>query len=55
MAWILVSRVLFALCGGLIVGIFVVLVLFLLIVDKDYRKSLFASELDKRKLLGGNG
>jgi hypothetical protein len=55
MVWMLVLRVLCALCGGLIVGTFVVLVLFLIIVDREYRRSLFVSELDKQKLLGGSG
>jgi hypothetical protein len=26
-----------------------------MLVDKDYRNSLFVSDLDKQKLLGGNG
>jgi len=55
MVGMLALRVLFVLCLGLIVVICVGQVLFLLIVDKDYRRSLFMSESDKQKLLGGNG
>lgn len=55
MVAILVLRVLCGLCGGLIVATCVALVLCLVIVDADYRRSLFASEFDKQKLLGGNG
>lgn len=55
MAGILALRVLLALLAGLIVATFVVLVLCRIAVDRDYRKSLFVSESDKQKLLGGNG
>jgi hypothetical protein len=51
----LVLRVLLALLAGLTAGICVVLVLCQMLVAKDYRNSLFASESDKRKLLDGNG
>jgi hypothetical protein len=52
---ILALRVLLALLAGLIAATFVVLASCLMLVDRDYRKSLFVSELDKQKLLGGNG
>lgn len=55
LAAILVSRALLALLAGLIAATFVVLASCLMLVDRDYRKSLFVSELDKQKLLGGNG
>jgi uncharacterized membrane protein YfcA len=55
MAGILVLRVLSAPLAGLIVVIYVVLVLFQMLGDKEYRKNLFASESDRRKLLDGNG
>lgn len=55
MAGILALRVLLALLAGLIVATFVVLVLCRIAVDRDYRRSLFVSESDKQKLLGGNG
>jgi hypothetical protein len=52
---ILALRVLLVPLAGLTAGICVVLVLFRMLVDKDYRKSSFMSELDKQKLLDGNG
>jgi hypothetical protein len=55
MAGILVLRVLSAPLAGLIVVIYVVLALYMILVDKDYRKNLYVSESDKRKLLGGTG
>jgi hypothetical protein len=55
MAGILVLRVLSAPLAGLIVGIYVVLALYMILVDKDYRRNLYVSEFDKRKLLDGNG
>ena len=55
MAGILALRVLFVVCLGLIAVICVAQALFLLIVDKAYRKSLFMSESDKQKLSDGNG
>jgi len=55
MAGILVLRALFVLCLGPIAVICAGQVLFLLLVDRDYRRSLFTSESDKQKLLGGNG
>jgi hypothetical protein len=55
MAGILVLRGLFVLCLGPIAVICVAQVLFLLLVDGDYRRSLFVSESDRQKLLGGNG
>jgi hypothetical protein len=55
MAGILVLRGLFAVCLGPIAVICAGQVLFLLLVDRDYRRSLFTSESDKQKLLGGNG
>lgn len=55
MAGILLLRVLCAPFLGLIAVIFAALALFLLIVEKEYRKNLFMSESDKRKLLDGNG
>lgn len=55
MAKILALRVLCAPFLGLIAVIFVALALFLLTVEKEYRKNLFMSESDKRKLLDGNG
>jgi len=50
MAWILVSQVLFIVIGGLIAVILYAAAFCLIIVDKDYRRSLFVSELDKQKL-----
>jgi hypothetical protein len=50
MAWIVVSQVLFVLLGGVIALTLYAAVFCLIIVDKGYRKSLFASELDKQKL-----
>jgi hypothetical protein len=55
MVGILALQALFALSLGLIVVICVGQVLFLLIVDKAYRKSLFMSASDKQKLSGGSG
>jgi len=55
MAGILVLRVLSAPLAGLIVGIYVVLALYMILADKDYRKNLYVSESDRRKLLDGNG
>jgi hypothetical protein len=55
MGGILVLRVLSAPLAGLIVGIYVVLALYMILVDKDYRKNLYVSESDRRKLLDGTG
>ena len=55
MVLILVLLVLRALLAGLIAGICVVLVLFQMLGDKEYRKNLFVPESDKQKLLDGNG
>jgi hypothetical protein len=52
MAWIVVSQVLFILLGGLIAVTLYAVALFLICVDKGYRKSLFGSGSDKQKLLG---
>ena len=52
---ILVLLALRVLLAGLIVGTCVVLVLFQMLGDKDYRKNLFVPASDKQKLLGGNG
>jgi MFS superfamily sulfate permease-like transporter len=51
----LVLPVLLAPLVGLIAGTCVVLVLFQMLGDKEYRKNLFASESDRQKLLDGNG
>jgi hypothetical protein len=51
----LLLRALLVPLAGLTAGICVVLVLCRMLVDKDYRKSSFMSELDKQKLLDGNG
>ena len=50
MAWILVSQVLFILLAGLTAVILYALALYLIIVDKGYRRSLFGCASDKRKL-----
>jgi hypothetical protein len=50
MAWIVVSQALFVVLGGLIAVILYAVALFLIVVDKDYRRSLFGSESDKQKL-----
>lgn len=50
MAWILVSQVLFVVLGGLIALALYAAALFLIIVDRGYRRSLFGSESDKQKL-----
>jgi multisubunit Na+/H+ antiporter MnhE subunit len=55
MVLILVLLALRVLLAGLIVGTCVVLVLFQMLGDKDYRKNLFVPASDKQKLLGGNG
>jgi hypothetical protein len=55
MTGILALRVLSAPLAGLIVVIYVVLALYMILVEEDYRKNLFVSESDKRKLLDGNG
>jgi len=44
-----------ALLAGLIAATYVVLVLSQILVGKEYRSNLFAPELDKQKLLDGNG
>jgi hypothetical protein len=49
MVWIVVSQVLFILLAGLIAVILYAVVLWLIIVDSGYRRSLFGSGLDKRK------
>lgn len=51
----LALRVLCVLTAGLIVVIFVVLASYLMLADRGYRRSLFMSESDRQKLLGGNG
>lgn len=51
----LVLRVLLVPLAGLIVGTCVVLVLFQMLGDREYRKNLFTHESDKQKLLDGNG
>jgi hypothetical protein len=49
MAWIVVSQVLFIVLAGLIAATLYVVVLWLIIVDSAYRKSLFGSGFDKQK------
>jgi hypothetical protein len=49
MVWIVVSQVLFILVAGLIAATLYVVVLWLIIVDSAYRKSLFGSGFDKPK------
>ena len=51
MAWIVVSQVLFILLAGVIAVILYAVALCLIVVDKRYRRSLFGSESDKRRLL----
>jgi hypothetical protein len=51
MGWIVVSQVLFVVLGGLIAVTLYAVALFLICVDKGYRKSLFGSAFDKQKLL----
>jgi hypothetical protein len=55
MARMLALRALCVLFLGLIAVICAAQVLCLLIADAGYRKSLFVSDSDKRKLLDGNG
>jgi hypothetical protein len=55
MARMLALRVSLEVLVGLIAVTFVVLASCLLLVDKDYRNSLFVSESDRQKLLGGTG
>jgi hypothetical protein len=52
MVWIVVSQVLFIVLGGLIAVTLYAVALYLIIVDKGYRKSLFGCASDKQKLLG---
>jgi hypothetical protein len=49
MVWIVVSQVLFILLAGVIAVTLYVVVLWLIIVDSAYRRSLFGSGFDKRK------
>jgi hypothetical protein len=49
MVWIVVSQVLFILLAGVIAVTLYVVVLWLIIVDSAYRKSLFGSGFDKPK------
>jgi hypothetical protein len=49
MAWIVVSQVLFIVLAGLIAATLYVVVLWLIIVDSAYRKSLFGSGFGKPK------
>jgi hypothetical protein len=55
MVSILVLLALRGLIAGSIAATCVVLVLSQMLVDKEYRKNLFVSELDRQKLLDGNG
>jgi hypothetical protein len=50
MGWIVLSQVLFIVLGGLIAVTLYAVALFLIVVDKGYRKSLFGSASDKQKL-----
>jgi hypothetical protein len=47
--WIVVSQALFILLAGVIAVTLYVVVLWLIIVDSAYRKSLFGSGFDKQK------
>jgi hypothetical protein len=49
MVWIVVSQVSFIVLAGLIAVTLYVVVLWLIIVDSAYRRSLFGSGFDKRK------
>jgi hypothetical protein len=50
MGWIVASQVLFILLAGLIAVILYAVALYLIFVDKAYRKSLFGCASDKQKL-----
>jgi len=52
MAGLVVLRGLFIALGGLIVVTWCVVVFLRIIVDKDYKRSLFGCESDRQKLLG---
>jgi hypothetical protein len=52
MAYLVVLQGLFILLGGLIAVTWCAVVFLRIIVDKDFKKSLFGCESDRQKLLG---